>query len=299
MNWNWDHLRFFLALANTGTLTRASRSIGVSHTTVLRRIKALETDLDTRLFEQTTGGYQLNAAGQALLEAISDIEARLSEVTERVGGADQRIAGPVLITAPDTLSFSILPPMLDELANLYPALNLELVVMNRLVDMPNREADIAIRTCRTPPESLIGRRVGRVSFTPCATSNYIQQQALSVFPPGAHACRFIELDDSFQGTPFHTWLQERMSIGSPRVRVNGFMAAYGLCKAGVGIALLPDYLIDSDPDLQRMPCDSPLASNDVWVLSHADLRNTARVSVVRAFLQEALRKRFEHAEPVP
>lgn len=293
MSWSWDHLRFFLALAETGTLSMAARRLGVSHTTVLRRVRALEASLDTTLFEQTGKGYAMTAAGEALHAEAGRIGEAIESVSRRIDAADSGIGGEVKITTTDTLAFAVLPPLLAELGERNPQLRFSLSMWNPLSDIVNREADIAIRACREPPGRLIGRRVGTVRFAACTARDYAATHALERFPENVSAHRFVTLDASYADVPSRRWLEARLPAGVARTTVNGFLTAVAACRAGMGITVLPTYMLAEFPDLVRLPVEEDIPGNELWVLSHADLRDTERVRVTRRFLFERLVALFD------
>jgi len=203
--WNWDHLRYFLALANNGTLLAAGRELNVSHTTVSRRIKAFESSLQTRLFEHSSTGYRLTDTGLDLLGQATQLKPSLDTVSRSIGGSDAEIAGNVMITTTDSIAFHLMPPLLKELTDRYPDLRISLFMGSQESNVQNREADIAIRTCKEPPDTLIGRRIGFVKFSACASSLYLQQHGIAQFPDHTAGHQFIFLDKSFSDTPFYDW----------------------------------------------------------------------------------------------
>ena len=293
MSWSWDHLRFFLALAEEGTLSMAGRRLGVSHTTVLRRVRALERDLATRLFDRTRQGYVPSAAGEALRAEALRVRATVDAVAREIGGADERIGGEVVVTTTDTLASTVLPRLLAELGERHPALRFTLNLENALDDIDARAADIAIRACREPPERLIGRRVGAVRFVACAAPAYVAAHDLERFPERTGAHRFVVLDAAHAARPFQRWLEARLEPASARTTVNGLLAAVAACRAGLGIAVLPRYLLDEVPGLVALAVDAEIDSSELWLLSHADLRDTASVRVVRRHLYERLAPLFD------
>lgn len=292
MNWNWDHLRFFLALAEKHTLTLAAKDLDVSHSTVLRRIKAFEQELETHLFDHTSSGYSLTRAGQSLYIEVRKMKNSVDTISREIAGVDQQIEGDVIITSTDTLSYHVLPQILEKLHIQYPELRITLSVMNDLTDIANREADIAIRAGSDPPAHLIGRKIGKLRFNACASAAYANDHGLTEFPQDTANYHFIELDQSYRDRPFHRWLHSRLHASSACTTVNGFLTAYALCKAGLGIAILPGYLVSDDPDFVCLVTEPEVASNDLWLLSHADMRGTARIRLVKNFLYEALIYRF-------
>ncbi len=292
MNWNWDHLRYFLALADAGSLSQAARQLGVSHTTVLRRVRAIEKSLETHLFDHTSQGHQLTPAGQTLHAEVQKMKLAVDDISRQISGVDQQIEGPVSITTTDTLGCYVLPDILTRLQQRYPELSISLRVANQLSDMNNREADIAVRTCVEPPAELVGRKIATLNFAACAARTYLDETGLNSFPVANSAHRFVVLDEPFKHAPFCTWLDARIDDSSPRVTADGLLTAYRLCVAGAGIAVLPDYLLAYNSSLVKLAVEEPVASNDLWILSHVDLRDTLRIRLVKRFLINELQKVF-------
>ena len=289
---NWDHLRYFLALAKEKTLVGAGRSLEVSHTTVLRRIKLFEQTLGVKLFEQTGDGQRLSAAGEALYAEVQTLDQTIGTVTAKITDGHSAARGEVTITTTDTLAHEILPPLLYELSAQYEGLNFSLKMINGLSDIDNYEADIAIRTCLEPPGELIGRQVGAIQFVACASKQYVQSKGMTQFPNDVAEHRFIILDASYQSTPFYQWLDSRLSNNSYRTEVSNFLCAAALARAGMGITVLPYYMLENQSELTLLSIEEPVSSNPLWILSHPDSRDTERVKLVRRSLYEALVKRF-------
>ena len=292
MNWNWDHLRYFLALADAGSLSQAARDLGVSHTTVLRRVRSIEKELETHLFDHTGQGHKLTAAGKTLYSEVQKMQLAVNDIARKISGADQEIEGPVSVTTTDTMGYYILPPIVTRLYQRYPQLSITLTATNQMSDIDKREADIALRTCSEPPPNLVGRKIGTIRFCACASREYIEAHKLSKFPQNTADHNFILLDKQFSETPFYTWLDSKLELQSGRITASGMLTAYALCTAGAGITVLPDYLIHQSDTLQELPSDNEVASNDLWLLSHVDLRNTVRIKLVKNFLFEELSQVF-------
>ena len=285
-------MRYFLALADCGTLSAAGRQLEVSHTTVLRRIKSFESSLQTRLFEQTTSGYQLTDAGSILLEQATVFKNSLDLVTRDIESVDHAIAGEVLIATTDSLAFNLMPSLVKKMTDTHPELKIKVHMGIQMSNVQNREADIAIRTCRAPPDALIGRRVGSIGFSACASREYVGKHGLSAFPVETGEHQFIMLDDSFKGAPFYDWMNSCISRDDSVVEVNNFLLAKAMCAAGLGITVLPSYMLEGDDCLLELPTHEPIEQNSLWILSHSDLRDTARMRLVRQFLFDSLSQRF-------
>ena len=158
---NWDDLRFALAVASGGSLAAGGRLLGVNHTTVLRRIAALEKRLGARLFDRLPSGYALTPLGEELIEAARGIDERINRLALKLAGADAGISGLVRVTTTDTLAVSLLPEILAELKAAHPAVEVELATSNLFVNLTRREADVAIRPADDPPPALFGGASGR------------------------------------------------------------------------------------------------------------------------------------------
>lgn len=292
MNWNWDHLRFFLALANAGSLTSAAKELGVSHTTVLRRIRSMESELETHLFDHTTQGHVLTPAGEKLHHEVKKMKTAVDDIARQVSGMDQRIEGPVVITTTDTLGYIFAPGLVNALVQRYPQLSIVLRISNNLADISNREADIALRTGLAPPEQLVGRKIASLKFSACASSRYVKEHKLDSFPKSTSEHRFIGFERELKGTPFCDWLDSKLAPNANRVTASGLLTAYHLCSADVGITVLPTYLVESSDDLVELATDEEIAVNGLWLLSHVDLRDTLRIRLVKQFVIEYFDKQY-------
>jgi len=288
MNWNWDHIRYFLALAEHGTLSLSARTLGVSHSTVLRRIKQLESDLNTQLFDQTSNGYTLSSAGKTLHVEAVKMRSTMSAISREISGADEQMQGEVVITTTDTLSRYIMPKLIANLSEQYADIRFSLFMANKVSDMETRDVDIAIRTSKKPPENLIGRQVGKIRFVAVASREYVKKHKMKKFPDQTDTHKIITLDDSYKSAPFHQWLTNQISRTTSVTTVNNFLSAAALAKEGLGITVVPDYLLNAEHDLIRLNTKTDISHNDLCVLSHSDSRNTEKIRVVRQYLYEKL-----------
>lgn len=292
MKTNWDHLRYFNALANHGTLTATARQLGVSHSTVQRRIAAFEDELRVQLFLHTGNGYKLTRAGETLYSETADIQRTLSSISSRLTGSDDELNGKVSITMSDTIGYFLLPTILRELCKQYPGIEFSVSVKNSLSDIRNLEADIAIRTGSKPPPDLIGRKVGKVSFAVCASTEYLAKHNLDARTALHGAHDYIRLVDNFRDAGFTNWIPD-IDPEKNIVCVGGFLTAWRLCNSGIGLSLLPAYLLDHDSTLVEINGAAIPETNNLWVLSHSDLRDSVRVKAVRQHLTDKLRQTFD------
>lgn len=279
---NWDDLRFFLAIAREGSLSGAARNLRVNHSTVFRRIGAFEERLGVRLFERLPGGYVLTPAGEKMHEAAVKIEEEVAAIGRKLRGQDLRLKGSLRITTIDMLALWLLPRHLTRFRQDYPGIELEVSVSNAALNLTKREADIALRIDNKPPASLVGRRVARLVFAVYGARDYRHRR-----PEKA-----LETHDWIGFDAEHGALARRFAEFLPEVkpayRVNSVAAAVAATMAGMGLAPLPCAIADREAKLERV-CDLPDSFTlELWLLTHEDLRRTARIRAFMDFMAEAL-----------
>ena len=173
MNNDWNQLRYFLALAREKTLTRAGHSLQVSHSTVFRKIKAMEDELGVTLFENNSTGYSLTEAGMNLLEETEEVGEVIESSFRRLNGLDQRIQGSFVLATTESIAGKLLPLSFQKFQEQYPEIQLEIRVGQETLNLSKREADIAIRQSRNPPLNLVGRKIAPFPFALFAHQSYI------------------------------------------------------------------------------------------------------------------------------
>lgn len=275
---DWDDLRLFLAVARAGSLSGAARSLGVTHSTVFRRIGAFEARLGVRLFDRLPGGYALTQAGEEMRDSVIRIEEEITALALKVTGQDQRPTGTIRITTTDLLAVGVLPRHVAAFRAEWPEIEIEVIVADTVLDLTRREADVALRIGNPGQETLIGRRVGRLAFAAYGAADR---------PPGDPA-----KGDWIGYGSAHGPLSRNLTRWWPDARqvyrTNSIIAAHAGAKAGIGLAALPCVIADCDPSLIRaaaLPEDFML---DLWLLIHEDLRQTARIRLFLDFMATAL-----------
>ena len=283
---DWDDVRHFLALARTGSVRAAGASLGVSHSTVARRVETLETRLGVKLFDRHREGYLLTDAGRDMLAGAERVEREMAALERGLAGQDTRLEGRVRVTCTDPYVARILLSALAALCTRHPGLELELHADDAYMDLSKREADIAVRAIvagASPSEHLIGRRL-----VPIVVASYVGV---------AHADR---LDPERGGGPVR-WLGsdmakvvEQLVAGSsyPELPIWGAFDSLAVMihavHAGLGLAMLPTYVGDADPTLQRLAKPDVRHKADFWLLTHRDLRDNARLRIAREQITVAL-----------
>ena len=274
---NWDDLKIFLAVAEAPSMRVAAKKLRVSHSTVSRRIEALEAGLGVRLFDRMPDGYRLTLSGEELMPVALDMEERLNSFGRNVVGRDDALEGQVCVTIPEVVATTFFMPHFIEFMGKYPQIQIKIRDSFEVFDLSRREADVAIRFTSKPPEHLIGRKLGNMHQAAYATRTYL-------------AGHDPEATDSTAkwvgwGTPDEkpSWIAKspfpHLGIAG---HFNSMSIQYQATKQDVGIGFFACTLGDNDPDLVRL--SDPKPTMDVWLLSHRDLRASARMRAFRQFL---------------
>lgn len=279
---NWDDLRFFVDLAETGSLSATARNLHVDHSTVSRRIAALERALGLRLFDRLPQGYPLTAEGERLKEQAGRLRDDILAIERMAEGDRTGVAGTVRVSAPPAFASFFLVPRLGLVRERHPGIRLELSGNLAAVSLTRREADIAIRMSRPEGASLVSRRL--------AASGY------GLFAARALAARhapeemaLMGYEENMDHVPQQVWLRQ-YAAGRPLVlRTSDFGALYHAVRAGLGAAVLPFFLAAGDDGLVCLRRDD-VPPRDIWLLAHGDVRRSPRVRAVMDALADIIRR---------
>ncbi len=280
---DWDDIKLFLALMRTGTVRAAAGALGVSHSTVARRIDAMERKLAVRLFDRLPTGYVVTAAGEDMLAVAELVENELDGLERRILGHDRKLAGRVRVTMVDGLATGLLMPHLADFTRKYPAIDLQVETTYEEVDLDYRGADIALRFARNPPDHLVGRRL-----LTCATAAYASVDYL----------KHHDLDDPADGRwigfgapeAFPKWVKESQFPNIPaKGQIVSLLVQREACKAGMGVAMLPCFLGEAEASLRRLSPGEPNPNFELWLLSHRDMRTSARIRLFSEAMTVAIK----------
>lgn len=282
----WDDLRLVLAIARTGSLSGAARSLGVSHATVYRRLGDIETRLGVRLFERQRNGYTATPAGEEIAAAAGRVEDEVLAVERRVVGQDLRPSGTVRVTTTDSLLLGLLAPLFARFRRVEPEIALEVSVSDVLFSLPRREADVALRVTRSPPDHLVGQCIGTLAQAAYVSRDLASDAGSS---PAGSDLAWVGPDESWSHRALVRWMAESGHDGRCRFRADTLLGMYAAVREGIGAAILPCYLGDADPSLTRLGAPVPALAMDLWILMHPDLRGVARIRAFTMFMREEVR----------
>jgi len=278
---NWDDLRLFLAVAREGSISGAARSLHVQHSTVSRRMRALESKLGVRLIERKKSGYELTDAGESVRKAACKMEHEVLDVDAVLGGSDAKLSGELRVSAINNMASTVLMPMFARFNQNYPDVELHLLVSNKYTSLIEREADIAIRLTNTPTDTLMGRRVVTVASTVYASRQYLadmRENGGKAKWLGVTCCGFHQ-----------TWTKAACVGLRHNFFVDDTLLTIAALKQHLGMAYLPCFMGDSDSELERVCAPDPQMNLGLWILFHADLKRTARVLALRDFMVDEMK----------
>lgn len=281
---DWNDLRYFLAVSRAGTLVKAARELGVEHTTVSRRLAALERALGTRLFIRGPEGLALTAAGADLLPSAEAIQRNVDTIERLVTGQDQKVEGKVRLTIPEAMNSYVLQS-LAALRERHPSLLVEVLSDNRDLDIRRGEADLAIRIRDISDPDLIGRRIGSSGWALYAAPVYIDRKGTVASPSDLREHDLIQYDASLAGVPGAAWLAMHAPDANVVVRGNSVTAVCDAAAVGFGLAALPCFLGEQHPALRRIYPEC-IGTADVMLVVHPDLAHVARVRATMDFIVE-------------
>jgi len=285
---DWNAIKLFLAIVEQGNLAGAARALDINHSTAYRRLNSFEKELGSRLFERMSHGYELTAAGEAMLEKAKQAAVSIDDLERMIVGQDHQPRGLVKITAPNSIAYRYIPRYLASFNKQYPDIDFEMLVSNQELNMTNRQADIAIRATAKPPSHLVGRMVRHVGWSAYCSESYLHDHATAGSEHDLSRHKLIGATGMMKHLPFFEW-QEKHYSDSIRVRCDDLTAMSYLAEQGHGIALLPD---DNQRDgILKLFSLKDDASSKIWVLTHPDLRHVERIRLVmqhlgRCFEQE-------------
>jgi DNA-binding transcriptional LysR family regulator len=280
-------MKVLLALSRKGSARAAAKELHVSNSTITRRLDEMERSLETRLFDRTPDGYKMTASAEELLPTAEHVEELVMAAERKISGGDQQLEGTVRLTLPDVQATGFLVKRLALFAQQYPGIELELLPSTDALDLSRREADIAIRVMPAsvrPAEHLIGRKIA-----PITASTYVHRDLLNPDDPEdvSHLSWIgrspLDQEEKWLVDTDYPTLPLRHSIDSLNLQVEAVQ-----CQ--MGMAQMPCFSVYHNKDIVRVPGATIVHHSDMWVLTHKDLRLSARLRVLREIIAEEFGK---------
>ena len=287
---DWDKLRIFHAVADAGSLTHAGDALHLSQSAVSRQIRALEEMLGTTLFHRHARGLILTEQGELLFEATSSMARKLDGAAARIRDSEEHVLGELKVTTTTGFGTMWLAPRLHKLYARYPDLKIDLMLEERVLDLPMREADVAIRMKEPSQSDLIRRRLLNIRMRLYATQDYLDEagtpQTLADLGPHRLICQSSTVPQVMAGLQL---VQQLLSQNiTSTLTVNNYFGVLQGVLAHVGIGVLPDYLTADFPQLIRVLPDVESGDVPVFLAYPEELRQTRRVAAFRDFVLEEI-----------
>ena len=278
MSAQWDDLKTVLALVQGGSLAAAADTLGVTYTTVARRIDRAEQALGDKLFERLPSGYHATEMAQLVAKHAADMQKHEDALNRQIAGRDARLTGPLTVTAPQLIIAHLLCPAIADFRKAHPEVDLRVRATNALLDLNRREADLAIRISRSPGDSLTGLRLSGQHTASFAGPDWAKRIAEDPSAP----IDWIVYSD-------HAQLPEEVTQRYPGSRIafrfDDMIAMSGAAQAGLGVVRVPMFLGRALPGLVQVPLLSPQPYADIWVVAHPDVWPSAKLEAFRAVLK--------------
>lgn len=283
MQINWDDMRTILALVRGGALSTAALDLGVTYTTVARRVQRVEDMLGRQIFERRPEGYRATDEARDLAAAAARMEAEEHQAMRQLAGRDQSLAGPLVLTAPQLLIQYHLAPLITRFSAQYPDIELTVRATNEVLDLTRREADLALRISASPGDNLVGHRLCEQRNACFATETIAAEAARD-----PDACLNWVIYSGYTKPPEHALAYY------PNYRVRGrfddMTAMVAAARAGMGAVRMPLFLAGSHPDLVPLTGIAPQDYAPIWVLSHRDLMQSNKTRLLKEELRAYFRQ---------
>ena len=295
---DWSDLRYFLAVAREGSSLAAARALRVNQSTVHRRLVELEKRLGCPLVERRPGGYRLTEYGKELQPYAERVEQAASALRRHAATFDKGMRGTVRLTCSTSIAHRLIRSgLLDKFHKGYPGIKIELLMTDRVLDLSNGEADVAIRGGEIREEALVGRKIADVPWAVYASRSYVERNGRPISPEDIRSHCIIEFTGEIAALAAARWLPSK----APHARISGqasnVPSVLLAVKSGGGLALLPSPLADLDQDLVRVIGPIPEVDYPIYLLTHRDLRKIPRIASFFDYCLSQLRPVLIGTEP--
>lgn len=282
-------LEVVLSLARTGTLADAGERLSLDASTVFRTIQKVEKGLGQRLFERSRAGYLPSELAQQLAAHGEQMEMQLEAARSVLQLQPEQVSGTVRITTTDTVLHGLVAPALKALQASHPLLGFDLHAGNELASLTRRDADIAVRATKRPPQHLVGKHIGPIRVALYAGKTAGKKSSIKHFDDTVAAqASWIAPDDALPEHPSVVWRKKHFPKVVPRYRVNSILTVAELVAQGLGIGILPVFLAQRRADLAQLTEVLDECQTELWLLTHTESRHLRRVSAVYGYLSQNL-----------
>jgi len=288
---DWNDIRFFLELTRKGRLTEVAKSLKVDHTTVSRRITALEKELDAKLFESTTRGYVLTQAGERLLPQAEAMESASATIQDHVGGENRNLTGIVRLGVPEGFGSQFLSQDMPLFQDLHPGIELEFVANDRFVSLSKREADLSITLARPRSGRLISKKLTDYTLRLYASKSYLENHPPIKNMEDVKNHNFISYIDELVPDPQMLYLGEFISNPNVTLKSSSIVFQFQATLAGAGLSIMHCFMADEFDELVCVLPEEVEVHRSFWLNTPEDIHDLARIKAVTQFLDELVERR--------
>lgn len=278
-------LEVVLAMVRTGTLAAAGERLGVDASTVFRAVQRIERGLGQSLFARSRTGYLANELAQSLAEQAEQVESALEAARSAVHAAPDPVSGTVRITTTDTILVGLVAPALKVLQVQHPNLSYDLRVSNELASLTRRDADIAVRATRRPPQHLVGKHLGAIRVALYAG----RASGITFADVEAGRTPWLAIDDAIPEHPSVGWRKRHFPKVMPTYFVNSLQVVAEMLAMGMGVGILPVLMAQARSDLVLLRETPDANQSELWLLTHPEARHLRRIATVYGHLAQTLR----------
>jgi len=291
---SWDDLRIIGAIGKHGALAPAAEALGVNSSTVARRLSRMEEALGTTLFERRRTGYVATVYGEEVIALAERVELDVVSVARRVAGDVQGHAGLLRVTTTDFILLYFLTSIIASFRTRNPAVRLEVSVGNTSLNLARAESDIAVRATVRPPPNLFGRKVATIAWAPYGASPDLGAAWASA--GGLHDRQWVSYGGDLSGLKAAAFVEERVDRSQIAYWTDSVAAAAAAIAAGLGVGYLPCMLGDLAPNLMRVGPIEPALDDELWLLTHPDIRRSGRIYAFMMHCIDAIGERRDLIE---
>lgn len=274
---DWENLRHYVTFARTQSLSSAARELGVEHATVARRIAALESSLNLKLVDRRKRNYEMTPFGHRIAEIAGRMQKDAKAIAKMALSVRTEMVADLSVSAPPLLTSEFIAPHLGRLRHEHPSINVSLLMQDDLGGGGNPEPDLMIRLCRPTQMDLVARKFGTVSFGLYGSSQYLAAHTREQY-------EYILYDESMEHSRQQVWLREIAAERPVVLRARSLEVQASAARAGVGMALLPNFYARKDPTLEKAQLNGSDLMIDIWLVVHEDLRKEAPIRSLMDFL---------------
>jgi len=282
----WDDYLYFLKVAASGSIKGAAQELDVNYSSVFRRINMLEERLQVRLFERLKSGYKLTPAGEDILDRVQQVEEQMNAIQRLIQGKDVHLSGYLKISTTDTIGYYWLPPYIARFKALYPDIIIDIDIKTRFTNLSKREADIVLPAVNNQPDYMVGKKLAPIYVRLYGTRSYVERYGTPKNVADFHQHRFLMPNESLAGLPANKWLRTYVEEKNIVACCDKLSGLYHLANQGLGLTILPHYITQHDPDLIEILALPPECNHHIWILTHPDIRFTARVKAFMQFMYQ-------------